>query len=68
MTNTDIWRIALEQSAIDSCCAPEDFQKQENVVAISRDSAGWRAYLKEPYSFDFTSYGGNVVACVREDL
>ena len=68
MTNTDIWRIALEQSAIDSCCAPEDFQKQENVIAVSRENAGRRAYLNEPYSFDFTSYGRGVVACVREDL
>lgn len=68
LTNTDIWRIAREQSAIDSCCAPEDFQKQENVIAVSRENAGRRAYLKEPYSFDLTSYGGNVVACVREDL
>ena len=68
MTNADIWRIALEQSAIDSCCAPEDFQKQENVIAVARDNAGRRAYLARPYSFDLTSYGGNVVACVREDL
>ena len=68
MTNTDIWRIAREQSAIDSCCAPEDFQKQENVIALSRENAGRRAYLQEPYSFDLTSYGGGVVACVREDL
>lgn len=68
MTNTDIWRIALEQSAIDSCCAPEDFQKQENVIAVSRENAGRRAYLNEPHSFDFTSYGRGVVACVREDL
>lgn len=65
MTNTDIWRVALEQSAIDSCCAPEDFQKEENVIALSREAAGRRAYLAEPYSFDLTSYGGNVVACVR---
>ena len=68
LTNTDIWRIALEQSAIDSCCAPEDFTKRESVITVSRDNAGRRAYLTEPYSFDLTSYGGNVVACVREDL
>lgn len=68
MTNTDIWRVALEQSAIDSCCAPEDFQKEENVIALSREAAGRRAYLAEPYSFDLTSYGGNVVACVRGEL
>ena len=58
----------MEQSAIDSCCAPEDFIKSENVVAVSRENAGRRAYIAEPYAFDLTSYGKNVVACVREDL
>ena len=68
MTNTDILKIALEQSAIESCCAPEDFFKEENVVALSQERAGRRAYLAEPYVFDLTSYGKNVVACVREGL
>ena len=68
LTNTEVWRIALGQSAVDSCCAPEDFQKEENVIAVSCERAGRRAYLPEPYGFDLTSYGGNVVACVREDL
>ena len=68
LTNTEILRIALQQSAIDSCCAPEDFIKSENVVALSRENAGRRAYIAEPYAFDLTSYGGNVVACVRKDL
>ena len=68
MTNTEILRVAMEQSAIDSCCAPEDFIKSENVVAVSRENAGRRAYIAEPYAFDLTSYGKNVVACVREDL
>ena len=68
MTNTEIWRAALEQSALESCCAPEDFRKRENVVALSQDRAGRRAYLDGPYGFDLTSYGGNVVACVREEL
>ncbi len=68
LTNAEILRVAMAQSAIESCCAPEDFFKEENVVALSRESAGRRAYLAEPYAFDLTSYGKNVVACVREDL
>ena len=68
LTNTEILQIALRQSAIDSCCAAEDFIKSENVVALSRENAGRRAYIAEPYAFDLTSYGGNVVACVRKDL
>lgn len=67
-TDKEILRIALEQSAIESCCSPEDFLKSENVIAVSRDRAGRRAYLPGPHVFDLTSYGGNVVACVREDL
>lgn len=68
MTNTEILRVAMEQSAIDSCCTPEDFTKSENIISVSRERAGRRAYLSEPYVFDLTSYGKNVVACVREDL
>lgn len=61
-------RVALEQSAIDSCCSPEDFLKKDNVVVRSEERQGRRAYLSAPYDFDLTSYGGNVVACVREEL
>ena len=68
LTNTEILQIALRQSAIDSCCVAEDFIKSENVVALSRENAGRRAYIAEPYAFDLTSYGGNVVACVREGV
>lgn len=61
-------RVALEQSAVDSCCFPEDFLKKDNVVVRSEERQGRRAYLSAPYDFDLTSYGGNVVACVREGL
>ena len=30
MTNEDIWKIALQQSAYDSGCQPEDFRKTEH--------------------------------------
>ena len=61
-------RVALKQSAVDSCCSPEDFLKKDNVVVRSEERRGRRAYLSAPYDFDLTSYGGNVVACVREGL
>ena len=62
------FRVALKQSAVDSCCSPEDFLKKDNVVVRSEERRGRRAYLSAPYDFDLTSYGGNVVACVREGL
>ena len=31
LSNQDIWRIALRQSAYDCNCAPEDFLKIRNV-------------------------------------
>ena len=37
MTNEDIWRVALEQSAIDCNCRPEDFLRTENVIATAND-------------------------------
>lgn len=67
-TNGEILRIAAEQSAAESCCDAGDFFRTENVVTLSQDRPGRRAYLAAPHVFDLTSYGGNVVACVREDL
>ena len=63
-----IFRLAAEQSAVDFCCAPEDFFRDENVITISCFREGRRADLEPPHVFDLVSYGSNVVACVREDL
>ena len=68
MTNQQILQIALEQSAYDSNCAPEDFLKPENVVVISRENPNARKYLKLPLSCDLVSYGNNIVAQGREDI
>ena len=62
MTNNDIWRIALQQSAYESNCAPEDFLKTENVVTVSQPHPLARKYLKLPLSCDLVSYGSNIVA------
>jgi len=66
MTNQDIWRIALRQSAIDMNCAPEDFYKAENVITRSRPHSNARKYLPLPFACDLVSYGSNIVATCSE--
>ncbi len=68
MTNRDILRIAMEQSAYDSSCLPEDFLKTENVVNISATHPLARKYLKQPLSCDLVSYGTNIVAQASEEI
>lgn len=63
-TQEKIFRIAMEQSAIDLCCKPEDFLKEENVIVYSGMREGYRRYLKLPFFCDLTAYGNNVVASV----
>ncbi len=64
MTNQEIWKIALEQSAIDCNCDPEDFGKPENKIVLSRAHSKARAYLPLPFECDMVSYGTNIVAQV----
>ena len=67
MTNSDILKIALSQSAIDAGCNPEDFLKPENVVVKSVAHPDARRYLKLPFDCNLISYGINIVASVSED-
>ena len=66
MTNRDIWRVALAQSAIDCNCAPEDFLRTENVITAANDDPRARVYLPRPVECELVSYGSNVVAQVSE--
>lgn len=68
LTNKDIIKIAMEQSAIDSNCNFEDFISSKNKVVISKDNENARKYLKLPFLCDFTSYGNNIVASVSENF
>ena len=68
MTNQEILKIAMAQSAIDLCAAPADFEKNENVVVLSQVSEGARRYLKLPFSCQLVSYGNNVVASVLPEF
>ena len=64
MTNQEILKIAMAQSAIDLCAAPDDFEKSENVVVTSHENDDARRYLRLPFSCQLVSYGNNVVASV----
>ena len=62
LTNEDIWNIALQQSAYDMGCEPDDFLSNENVVGISQKHPLARKYLDLPLNCDLVSYGSNIVA------
>ena len=68
MTNNEILRIALQQSAYDCNCAPEDFLSEQNVVTISKMHPLARKYLDLPLSCDLVSYGSNIVAQASEEI
>ncbi len=68
MTNQEILKIAMAQSAIDLCADPADFEKSENVIVTSRENEGARRYLKLPFSCQLVSYGNNIVASVLPEF
>lgn len=68
MTNKEILRVAMEQSAIDLGACAGDFEKGENVVVISRKSESARKYLHLPFSCQIASYGNNAVASVSPEF
>ena len=68
MTNAEILDIALAQSAINCCCAPEDFFAAKPIVNVTHPRTGLPAYFDPPQICDLVSYGSNVVACCTEEL
>ena len=65
-TNRSILRLAMEQSAIDAHCSPEDFTREDNVVVTSVPDPRARKYLSLPFDCHLISYGSNIVASVSE--
>lgn len=62
MTNEQILKIALQQSAYDCNCQPEDFLSTTNQVTLSQKHPLARKYLPLPFECDLVSYGNNIVA------
>ncbi len=68
MTNQEILRIAMEQSAIDANCSPEDFAQKENKIVYSQNNTAARKYLKLPLYCNLISYGNNIVASINKEI
>lgn len=68
MTNKELFRLALAQSAEDLNCTPDDLTAQENRLVLSAANDGARRYLTLPFDCNLVSYGGNVVASVSPML
>lgn len=67
MNTKEIWKIAMQQSAIDSNCEAKDFCSRENKIVISKEHPKARKYLELPFVCDLVSYGNNIVASVQEE-
>ena len=68
MTNQEMLKIAMTQSAIDLSCKVSDFEKNKNVLVLSHENKSARRYLKLPFSCQLVSYGNNVVASVSPEF
>lgn len=68
MTNQEMLRIAMKQSAEDIGCKAEAFLLSDNVTVPFRLGANSRKYLKEPITCNLVSYGNNVVAAMTDEV
>lgn len=68
MTNKDVLRIAMEQSAEDIGCKADDFLKNENIMVPFRLGTNARKYYKEPITCNLVSYGNNIVAAASGEV
>lgn len=64
MTNDDILKIAMEQSAFDANCQSSDFMADYNVIVYSKKNPEARKYIELPFICDLISYGTNIVASI----
>ena len=68
MTNQEILRIAMEQSARDLGCGAADFLAEENRVLPWRLGPEAKKYYKKSTSGILLSYGSGIVAAVHGEL
>ncbi len=68
MNNKDIWRTAMEQSAIDFNCSINDFVNRGNTVVISKLNDGAKKCYKKPMFCGLAYYGDGLVASVDEQI
>ncbi|MBS6164320.1 MAG: GNAT family N-acetyltransferase, partial [Clostridiales bacterium] len=68
MTNKELLAVAMQQSALDLNCAPEDFFREESVVVHSCAHPQARRYLELPFYCNLVSYGNHIVASVNPEI
>lgn len=68
MTNQEILKIAMAQSAIDANCNELDFTRSDHVIVESVKNAEARKYLELPLYCNLISYGNNIVASVNTEI
>lgn len=68
MTNQEMLRVAMAQSAIDLNCNGEDFLRSDNLVVESTTHLEARKYLELPFYCNLVSYGHNIVASVDAEI
>lgn len=68
ITNQEILKIAMQQSAMDLNCKPSDFISNKNKIVISEQSDNARRYLNLPFFCNLVSYGSNIVASIDEKI
>ena len=67
MTNKDVLKIAMEQSAEDIGCTVDDLLSDENRIVPLKLGTNAKKYYKLPIGCNFISYGNNVVAAATEE-
>ncbi|MDP4091200.1 MAG: GNAT family N-acetyltransferase [Bacillota bacterium] len=68
MVNKDIWKIAMEQSAVDFNCSVDAFLNEGNTVVLSRLNEGRKKCYKKPMFCSMAFYGGGLIASVDERI
>lgn len=68
MTNQEILKIAVQQSAYDCNCEPEDFFRETNVIVHSQKNEKARKYLELPLACNLVYYGNQIVASTTAEL
>lgn len=68
MTNQEMLRTAMAQSAEDIGCRADDFLKDHSVLVPFQLGAKARKYLKLPIACNLVSYGNNIVAAAADEI
>ncbi len=68
ISNQEILKIAMDQSAADIGCRAEDFLADTNVLVPYRPGPAVKKYYQQPIAANFISYGNNIVAAASDEL